>query len=496
MDTALEINIKSLTFPEQEAAALKDIALTVKKGEFIAVTGASGAGKSLLLHTLTGAAMKYDGGLLDGSVTLMGKDIMELPLPAICQYLGYMFQEPQNQIVSVTVAEEVAFGLANLGYSREEIASRSKEALSFAGLQGLENRRTTGLSGGQAQRLVFAGVLALSTPVLVLDQPGAELDRQGKLNLYALIRRIHREKGVTVILAADHGLNLADFADRILVLEKGTLKKVYRGRDYPSPPSFMPVRRMPVKTAETVLSLENVSYVYPGGVLGCEEITFQVRRGEFLAIMGVNGSGKTTLLKLMEGLLLPTKGKIKVFGGAMTKKSAFALRTKIGFLFQNPDLQIFADTVKKEAAFALKNSPLEEAEKTAKVEKILKKVGLAAYGDCHPQRLSRGQRQKLAAASALVHDPEIIIADEPTAGLQEEDCRLVMDLLADFRAGGGTVILVSHDPGAVLAYADRILLLDRQRLIADYEQKDFEGVAASLWQGGDGDEDKDKEKAV
>lgn len=490
MDTALEINIKSLTFPGQEAAALKDIALTVKKGEFIAVTGASGAGKSLLLHTLTGAAMKYDGGLLDGSVTLLGKDIMELPLPAICQYLGYMFQEPQNQIVSVSVGEEVAFGLANLGYSREEIACRSNEALSFAGLQGLENRRTTSLSGGQAQRLVFAGVLALSTPVLVLDQPGAELDRQGKLKLYALIRKIHREKGVTVILAADHGLNLADFADRVLVMEKGTLKKAYRGRDYPAPPQPVPVPYSAVKTKETVLSVENVSYAYQGGVLGCEEISFQVRRGEFLAIMGVNGSGKTTLLKLMEGLLLPTRGKIKVFGEVMTKKSAFALRAKIGFLFQNPDLQIFADTVKAEVAFALKNLPLGEEEKNARVKKVLKKVGLAAYEECHPQRLSRGQRQKLAAAAALIHDPEIIIADEPTAGLQEEDCRLIMDLLADFRADGGTVILVSHDPGAVLAYAHRILLLDHQRLIADYDQGDFGGVAASLWQGGGRDEEE------
>lgn len=488
METVLNVNIKSLTFPPEETAVLKNINLEIKKGECLVVTGVSGAGKSLLLHTLTGAAMKYQNGILDGSVTLMGNDIIKLPLPAICQYLGYMFQEPQNQIVSLKVKDEVAFGLANLGYSREEIVSRSKEALSFAGLGGLEDRMTTKLSGGQAQRLVLAGILALKAPILILDQPAAELDVKGKRELYALIRKINREEGVTVILAADHGLAEKALADRVVVMENGTIKNLYQSGDCPLRPKLFQRQKVQAKKNETVLSLENVSYAYKGGITACEDICLQVGRGDFLAIMGVNGSGKTTLLKLMEGLLLPTRGNVKVFHKAMTKKSAFAIRAKIGFLFQNPDLQIFANTVKEEAAFALKRMPLPAEEKTARVKKILEQVGLGLYGDCHPQRLSRGQRQKLAVASALIHDPEIIIADEPTAGLQEEDRRQIMDLLADFCDRGGTVIIVSHDPEAVLAYVDRIILLDLHRLRAVYNREDFPDIAPSLLEGGDQDE--------
>lgn len=488
MKTALALNISTLSFPDTGKTVLRDIALTVKEGEFIVLTGGAASGKSLLLHTMTGAAMKYEGGVLDGSVQLMGKDIMDVPLPVVCEDLGYMFQEPQNQIVSVTVEEEVAFGLSNMGCSRDEIAVRSKEALSFTGLTGLEKRKTTSLSGGQAQRLVLAGVLALKAPILILDQPAAELDRKGKLELYALIQKFHREEGVTVIMAADNGVDIASFAGRILEMEEGTIKNIYDGRDYKAPKRRETRFVSMVQNGETVLLVDDVSFTYPGGVLGCEKISFQVNRGDFLAVMGVNGSGKTTLLKLMEGLRFPDRGKITVFGREMTKKSAFALRAKIGFLFQNPDLQIFADTVWAEAAFALRNLPLSEAEKRKKVRAVLDQVGLISYEDYHPQRLSRSQRQKLAAASALVHDPKIVIADEPTAGLNEEDSALIMDLLASFRSAGGTVILVSHDPELVLSYADRILLLDRHHLIGQYTRTDFQKIAPSLLEGGAEDE--------
>lgn len=486
MDSVLALDLKSLSFPPAEAAVLSNIQLTIRKGEFLALRGESAAGKSLLLHTMTGAAMKYEGGVLDGSVTLMGKDIMEIPLPAVCKELGFMFQEPQNQIVSVTVAEEVSFGTANLGCSRQEIAERSAEALAFTGLTGLERRKTTSLSGGQAQRLVLAGILALKTPILILDQPGAELDLKGKCELYALIKKLHVEDGVTVIMAMDHGVDIRDFADRIIEVKDGTIAKEYIPAEYiPEDKAKAPVFLPLAQERETVLAIENVSFTYQGSVTGCENISFAVNRGDFLAVMGENGSGKTTLLKLMEGLLFPEKGSVSIFGRAMTKKTAFSLRAKIGFLFQNPDFQIFANTVKEEAAFVLRNKPLTEAEKEAKVMAILTKVGLAPFAASHPQRLSRSQRQKLAAVSALIHEPEIVIADEPTSGLNDQDSRLIMDLLAAFRAKGGTVILVSHDPDLVFAYADRIVLMENHTVAACFGREAFPTAAARLQAGGD-----------
>ncbi|MDR1979908.1 MAG: energy-coupling factor ABC transporter ATP-binding protein [Synergistaceae bacterium] len=488
METVLELVIKSLTFPGAKSAALKESKLSVRKGEFIAIKGPAGAGKSLLLHTITGAAMKYEGGVLDGSVILMGNDITELSLPAVSEYVGYMSQEPRNQIVGVTVEEEVAFGMANLCRSRQEIAKRSEEALFFVGLTGLEKRKTTSLSGGQTQRLAFAGILASKAPILLLDQPGAELDERGKREMYALIKKLHREDGVTVIMAADKGVDIAAFADRIVEMENGTIKKETAAADYRA---SLPYRggRSPAESAQkkggTTLVVDDVSFAYKGGAIGCEHISFTARRGNFLAVMGANGGGKTTLLKLLAGLIYPDRGAITVFDRVMTRKSAYALRSKMGFIFQNPDLQIFADTVRDEAAFALSKRPLGEEERACKTTAALHKAGLAGYEDLHPQRLSRGQRRKLAVASALAHDPEIVIADEPTAGLDEGDSRSIMDWLADFCAIGRTVILVSHDLELVASYADRVFLLNRHRLEAQYTRSRFARFAARLMDGGE-----------
>ncbi len=164
-----------LTFPPSEQAGLRDINFTVNAGDFIAVVGEPAGGKSILLHGITGAAVKFYNGVLDGKVCVFDRDMAEVPLPEVCDFLGFMFQEPQNQIVSISVAEEVGFGIANRGCSRQEIRERTAEALSYVGLTGLEDRATYSLSGGQAQRLVLASILAMKTPILLLDQPGAEL---------------------------------------------------------------------------------------------------------------------------------------------------------------------------------------------------------------------------------------------------------------------------------------------------------------------------------
>ena len=413
----------------------------------------------------------------------MGKDIMTIPLPAVSEYLGFMFQESQNQIVSANVAEEVAFGPANLCCSRQEIIRRVEEALAFTGLTGLETRKTTALSGGQAQRLVLAGILALKAPILILDQPGSELDQKCRNELYALIKRLHEEEGVTVVMVMDNGIDAAAYADRLIEMKDGVIARQYTSADFPK---HQPVSSRPgpgVKPGEKpVMTLKDVSYTYKGGVSGCREISFDVYRGELLTVMGENGSGKTTLLKCIEGLFSPGKGSVKVFGETMTEKTAFALRKRMGFLFQNPDFQIFANTVQEEVTFAL-GKGMNPAQKTQKAAEVLAKVGLSGLADCHPHRLSRGQRQKLAVASALIHDPEIVIADEPTACLNGKDSAAVMDLLADFRAGGNAVIMVSHDPELALAYSDRILLLADQKMAGCYERTDFPGMAPLLLKG-------------
>ena len=483
MKPILSLHLNRLTFPPQEQSVLSNIDLLIEKGECIAVTGAPASGKTMLLHTLTGAAEKFYDGDLDGSVIVSGRDIKNISLPEISEMIGFMFQEPQNQIVSSNIHNEVAFGIGNLGIHRDEIERRVEKYLRFVNLYDLKDRKSTSLSGGQAQRLVLAGVLAMETPILIMDQPGAELDLAGKKELYGYIRELNRNKGVTVVIVPDNGITLSDYFSRVIEMNNGTIVSEhapeYSEKEESSViiPAFSPIE-------QTVLSAEHICYTYKGGFVGCEDISFSLYGGDFMTVMGKNGSGKTTLMKLTEGLLQPQKGSITLFGEKLFRKNAYALRRKIGFLFQNPDDQIFADTVQKEVAFSLSQIELSKEEKDFRTDEVLKKVGLYELREEHPQKLSRSQRQKLAFASALVHHPKLIIADEPTSGLNEDDSRALLMLLSDFRAEGGTVLIVSHDPVLAKIFSNHILILDDHSVVGDYRREDFSMIPDDLLYSG------------
>ncbi|NTU89014.1 MAG: ATP-binding cassette domain-containing protein [Actinobacteria bacterium] len=470
MNDSVRLNIESLTFPPETADVLKNIDLTVARGDFIAITGDAASGKSMLLHSITGAAVEFFNGELQGTVRVMGHDVADIPLTRMCDHVGYMMQEPQNQIVNITVADEVAFGVANMNLSLNEIKKRTSASLRFVGLDGFEGRSTDGLSGGQAQRAVLAGVLAMETPLLILDQPTAELDEKGKQELFARLKYLNKEKGVTVVMVMDRATDILAYSNRILIMGGGEIIEECSPDEYrkrlcaKSTPRLSPAKK---PAGSTNIELRDVSFTYDDGFVGCENIDISINEGDFAGIVGINGSGKTTLIKLMEGLLKPESGSIEVFNTPLIKKNLSALRSRIGFLFQNPDLQIFATTVKDEVAFTLKMRKLPAEDIREKVQGILTEVGLASYADVHPQRLSRSQRQKLAVASILVGDPDIIIADEPTSGLDENQSILIMDLLADFHRKGKTVVLVTHDLPLARSYTTRIVAMHEHRVAVD-----------------------------
>ncbi|UWG98821.1 energy-coupling factor transporter ATPase [Dehalobacter sp. DCM] len=491
MEPAVQLKIKALTFPPATKIVLKDIDLTIQKGDFVAITGEVASGKSMLLHCITGAAVKFFNGEINGSSRVMGRDTQEIPLSGMCDYIGYMMQEPQNQMISISVGEEVAFGIANMNLSWEEITRRTHHYLEFVGLTDFHDRKTDELSGGQAQRVVFASVLAMETPILVLDQPTAELDSQGKKDLYAYLGYLNKEKGVTVIMVMDRARDILPYANRVLIVADGTVKAEYKPHEYLQQlqnkavwkttnrlvSQFKPQNNL---SEEKIIEVKDLSFTYKGVFLGCENINLAVSRGDFIGLVGLNGSGKTTLLKLMEGLLMPDKGSIVMFNQALTKKNLAALRSKIGFLFQNPDFQIFANTVKDEVGFILKTRRLPQKEIEAKVDRILAVTGLAEYADCHPHQLSRSQRQKLAIASIIVGDPEIIIADEPTSSLDEEQSALIMELLSHLHEQGKTIILVTHDLSAVQKYTNRIIVMRKHHVVLDVPSKDMDSCKEDL----------------
>jgi len=483
MGIIAKIQIEKLVFTNEEKPALKNIDFEINQGDFIVMTGGVASGKSILLHSITGAIPHYHNAELTGKVTIMGQDVQDMCLNRMSEYVGYMMQEPQNQMISLDIFEEVAFGLGNLEVPFPQIEQTVKKTLEFVGLTGYENRQTASLSGGEAQRVVLAGILALNAPILILDQPTAELDPQGRYELYERLGQLNKTQKLTILLVMDRIEEVLNYANRVFYLRDGEIVKESLPEDYYKDQIEQRKGRLTYNTSnkpddgqspELIAELTKVSYQYKNKLLGCEDINLKIYKGDLLSIIGLNGSGKSTLAKLLIGLLKPSKGEIKVFNQPVNKENLTEIRRKVGFLFQNPDYQIFASTLEEEVGFSLKlrGEPIEVIDQ--KIDECLKFVGLLDYKKMHPQRLSRGQRQLLALASILVSDPEFIIADEPTSGLDENQGYMIMDKLFDLSRSGKTILLITHDLTMAEIYSNRLVALHDHRLELDISTRDLD----------------------
>ncbi len=494
MKPIIQLDIETLTFPDENEPALKNIKLNINEGEFIAITGGAASGKSLLLHAITTAAPKFYPCNLEGSVTVADQDVSKIPLCQMADYLGYMMQEPQNQMVSRRVSDELAFGVANLNLDQEEIASRVNEIMDFLGIRAFSERTTDALSGGQAQKVVLGSVLALKTPILLLDQPTAELDPKTSAELYHYLGQLNRDKKVTTLVVMDKSGEVLKNAHRVLVMDAGTVKDFLPVADYQQKYGAGQNNRRhePIIVDEktNVIKLNGASHTYKGGITGCHPLTFELKKGGFTAVIGQNGSGKSTMLKLIEGLVKPGAGSVELFGTPVTKKNIGELRRRIGFLFQNPDDQIFCSSVRDEISYVLKNKNLSEQQSEQKIQETLALIGLQGLEEIHPQRLSRGQRQLLALGSVVINDPELIIADEPTSGLNGPQSQLVMEKLAQLNRQGVTILLVTHNLAEARDFANRIVVMHKHQLVMEFEAAKMDNykndlVRLELLEGGD-----------
>ncbi|MBU7006130.1 ABC transporter ATP-binding protein [Phosphitispora fastidiosa] len=470
MSKLVDVSIKSLVFAGQDVPALSDIELVVTHGEFVVISGPVASGKTALCHCLTGAVPHFFPAHMAGKVTVAGINLAEAVLPEMAGTVGYMMQDPQNQLFSTTIAEDVAFGPGNMALDRAEVSRRIDEALDFVGLSGFEDRSPETLSGGEAQRAVLAGVLAMKPKVLVLDQPAAEMDPPGRRDIYKRLGRLSRSGDCGIILVTDHPEELSEYGTRFILMHDGC---IVQDSARPAPvmsgaaAGFSPGLLQVSGPGETAASLENCSYSYEGSLQGCRDVSLEIRIGEVAALVGLNGSGKTTLAKHFNGLVSPQQGVVRVLGRELNKNSIWDIRREVGFLFQNPDYQIFANSVEEEAAFALKIRKIPRDEVMQRVNRVLRFTGLFEYRSRHPQRLSSGQRQLLALASILAAEPKIIIADEPTSGLNRETAELIMQLLSQVAAEGGAVLLVTHDLGLAAQYAHRIVGMFKHQICID-----------------------------
>lgn len=535
---AVDVEALRYSYPHCEEPALTGVDLHLPAGDLTVVMGPAGAGKSSLAMTLNGVIPQLLGGTLAGHVRLDGADLGQYRIQTITRFVGLLLQDPESQVVGRTVLEDVAFGPRNHQLPRAEVLRRVHDCLHLVGLDGMGDRMTSDLSGGELQRLALAGILAMAPQVICLDEPASQLDPRGRQEIYAAVDALRRSRRCTLVVVEHEPAEVIPRADHLVVLERGRVgwwgtpasffrdpELVARHGVKPIPvtcicaplvaaglldPGQMPLdvdgaeRRIRDLAAQRAIHLaapgstygrtercsardpgapaagppaakgpacaveiRALRHVFPGGVVGVDGVDLQVDIGDFVALVGPNGAGKTTLVRHLNGLLRPTCGSVRIDGLDAATRPTFELARTVGFVFQNPDHQLFCRTVADEVGYGLRVAGTNPHEAMRRVEQVLEFMGLGAVRDEHPLTLGRGQRRLVAMASVLVLDPRILVVDEPTTGQDRSGVHALMSLVERLNEGGTTVIMISHDMDLVAHHARRVVAMDAGRVVAD-----------------------------
>jgi energy-coupling factor transport system ATP-binding protein len=510
-ETAIQIQDLTYKYRGNKTNALESINLEVAKGEFLVVMGPSEAGKSTLAACINGLIPHFHKGRLQGDVLVYGKNTRQNTVAQMSEQVGLVFQDFEAQLFSTNVELEVAFGPENFALDRPEIKKRVDEMLAYVGLEAFRNRPPSTLSGGQKQKLAIAATLAMLPRVLVMDEPTTDLDPISKLGIFEITNRLRQRQTITLIVV-EHETEEVLHANRIALIKDGKLVRLGETRqvlqevelmeslgvmplgiprffkkmgwDEQQPLPLTPdeglqafhasgwrisdERYQPLLEADfaaqqrdqpALIQCRDLEHTYANGVRALQGIDLDIYPGEIVAIVGQNGSGKTTLAKHMNGLLYPTGGSILVNGLPTREQGIFKLGQRVGYVFQNPDHQIFSETVYEEVSFSPRLRKLPEEEIKLRVEEALEAVGLAGYEQQDPFVLTKSGRQRVAVAAVLAAKPEVLILDEPTTGLDYAEQRSMMELVRRLNEHGSTIIFVTHHMWVVAEYAKKVYVI-------------------------------------
>lgn len=486
MNEAHEVRITGLryAYPGLSGWALDAIDLEIQAGEWLALLGANASGKTTLCRALVSLAPHLTGGRFQGQVLIGGKDTRQHPPSDLVGVVGLTFQNPESQLFNPSVETEIVWGLEALGLPRAIIAERLAWALHTFDLVGLRAQSPERLSGGQQRRLALAAVLAMQPSLLVLDAPLGGLDPQGRREVLTTLQLLREQRHITVVVAEADDPAVTWFADRVATLHRGRLvsvrpasnaREALAGADRPATSAMPaheahtqpPIAPGPLRAAAAAITLEHLSFAYDPGQPVLRDLDLTIAAGEFVALVGANGSGKTTLAKHLIGLLRPSRGRLLIQGQDSARQSVGALARQVGFLFQNPERQIFSATVTDEIAFGPRNLGLPADVIGRRVAQALARFDLTELAAQPPAVLSFTQRRRVTLAAVAALETAILVLDEPTVGLDAEARAGLLAWLHECHAQGVTLVLVTHDLALVAGHAQRVLVLQDGRLAAE-----------------------------
>jgi energy-coupling factor transport system ATP-binding protein len=478
----IELENLTVRYPKSQIPALDGVTLTIEQGETALLLAPSGGGKSTLARVLSGLIPQDVFAFVEGRVRVGETDPLTDSPARVAAQVGLLFQDPESGFATLTVEDEIAFGLENLHVPPEEIPFKIQRSLEQVGLADLRGRRLDSLSGGEAQRIALACLLAMAPPVLVLDEPTANLDPASTREFFthlSILRSSH-----TIVLI-EHKLDAClHLADRVILLDgRGRLIAIaeperafelYRevilesGIWLPSdllepaptePGGARPVSP-PMMPGLPAVHFENVTFAFPGRPPVLHEVSLDIPRASFFALVGPNGSGKTTLARLMMGLLpCSAQCDIRIFGDRLERLTLADLTERIGFVFQNPEHQFVTNTVYDELAFSLTVRGWSHTDIERSVNEMLSRYDLIGHEKQNPFTLSQGQKRRLSVATMLAVGQRMLILDEPTLGQDRRTTLALMDSLAALGRQGVTILIITHDMRLVGSYAQSAAVL-------------------------------------
>lgn len=510
MNTTVALDQFTFRYQRKTVDALNSITYHMQSHQITAVIGASGAGKSTLCAAMAGFMPQFFRGQVDGSITVNNQSPITSSIIDMLPHVTLVTSQASSQISGVcfTVAEEVGFALQNLGMAPDTIRQRVADALHTMEIAHLAERSPFALSGGQQQRMVIAAALALQPPVLIFDEPTAQLDPPAVAALGVTLRTL-AARGHTIIVAEHHLDWVATYADAVMVLDGGQLvahgspPHVFQAYAQKSGrPYFMRVSQYlgqqgicdPTRVVNTldqfvltpteaiaqptindavpralspILHVDNAHFAYTPETPVLNGINVHIYAGECIALLGRNGAGKSTLLRHLNGLLRPTQGRVRIHGHDIARTAPGQNARHVGIVFQDVRNQLFAATIRDEVAFGPRTLGLSTNDIQKRVDAALQTCGLTDVADMHPYDIAPAKRRLVATAAVMALESDILALDEPSAGLDEASIAQLVNAIETTTTHGRTVILVSHDLNLCAAYTERIVLIKSGRVAID-----------------------------